>query len=253
MWERCLARVPGKKVPAVEMNGQERPARGERMGRRFNDDPINVIRRIPSPEQLDAARPTKPTLGQLLSQKGAAFVRSAMEVFSSPSTTTTERQPESQDGQIASHDRLHETGSYLAPESECRPDEGGAWPGDSQGQHGATLSVSTEAAMSSPQSGSAGSHGEEIGELRTFLLRQQQDIVRLTAQIQELKAIIQSQQQVLLCFEKESEAASDPFREEQVASAVTTGNTLIRIRPKPVMKEKRMAEKGKPTRASLNL
>jgi len=107
--------------------------------------------------------------------------------------------------------------------------------------------------MSSSRSVSGVSYEEEIGELRTFLLRQQQDIVRLAAQIQELKAIVQSQQQVLLCLEQESGVTSAPFREERVASAVTKGNTLIRIRQKPVANEKAMAQQDTPTRASLNL
>lgn len=107
--------------------------------------------------------------------------------------------------------------------------------------------------MSPPQSLSGVSYEEEIGELRTFLLRQQQDIVRLTAQIHELKAMVQSQQQVLLCFEKESELTSASFREERVASAVTKGNAMVRIRQKPVVKDKAMAEKDNSARASLNL
>jgi hypothetical protein len=223
------------------------------MGRRFNDEPINLIRRIPSPEQLDAARPAKPTFGQLLSQKGAAFVRSAMEAFSSPAQT--ERQPDSQDDSVTLQDRFSEERSCLVMESECRQDEesGGEHVAQPQAQAMAARSQSAEAAMSPPRPVSGVSYEEEIGELRTFLLRQQQDIVRLAAQIQELKAIVHAQQQVLLCFEKESETTSAPFREERVASAVTKGNTLIRIRQQPVVKEKAMAEKDKPTRASLNL
>ena len=221
------------------------------MGRRFNDEPINLIRRIPSPEQLDAARPAKPTFGQMLSQKGAAFVRSAMEAFSSP--PKAERQPDSQDDPGASHDQFNEEQSDCAPEPECRPDEGWKRIVQPQAQHSAALSQSAAAAMSSPQPVSGVSYEEEIGELRTFLLRQQEDIVRLAAQIQELKAIVQSQQQVLLCFEKDSEVMSASFREERVASAVTKGNTLIRIRQNPVAKEKAMEEKDNPTRASLNL
>ncbi|MDX2251207.1 MAG: hypothetical protein NW202_02890 [Nitrospira sp.] len=223
------------------------------MGRRFNDEPINLIRRIPTPEQLEAARPAKPTFGQLLSQKGAAFVRSAMEAFSSPAQT--ERQPDSEDDNVTLHDRFNEERSCLARESECRQDEEseGEHVAQPQAQPRAARSQSAEAAMSLPQPASGVSYEEEIGELRTFLLRQQQDIVRLAAQIQELKAIVLAQQQVLLCFEKESEMTSAPFREERVASAVTKGNTLIRIRQQPVVKEKATAEKDKPTRASLNL
>ena len=220
------------------------------MARRFNDEPINLIRRIPSPEQLEAARPTKPTFGQMLSQKGAAFVRSAMEAFSSP--PKTERQQDSQDqyGCAASHDQFNDERSCLAPESERRPEEV-----QSHAQHGSAFSQSAEAAMSPPQSvsGDGGvSYEVEIGELRSFLLRQQQDIVHLAAQIQELKAIVQSQQEALQCFEKESGVTSRPFREERVASALTKGNALIRIRQKPVAKEKTMAEKDNPTRASVN-
>jgi hypothetical protein len=206
------------------------------MGRRFSDEPINVIRRIPSPEQLEAARPTKPTFGQMLSQKGAAFVRSAMEAFSSP--PKTEQPPEWQDHRDASHDQFDDEPSCLAPESESRQDE----------------KLRADPVAPPPVCAAPGvSYEEEIGELRTFLLRQQQDIVRLAAQIQELKAIVHAQQQVLLCFEKESEGTSASFREERVASAVTKGNTLIRIRQQPVAKEKAMAEKDSPTRASLNL
>lgn len=226
------------------------------MGRRFSDEPINVIRRIPSPEQLEAARPTKPTFGQLLSQKGAAFVRSAMEAFSSP--PKTEQPPELQDDRGVSHDQFDDEQSCLAPESESRQDKKlrADLVAQQPVQSMAAPSQSVEAAISPPPpvcAASGVSYEEEIGELRTFLLRQQQDIVRLAAQIQELKAIVHAQQQVLLCFEKESEGTSAPFREERVASAVTKGNTLIRIRQQPVAKEKAMAEKDNPTRASLNL
>lgn len=224
------------------------------MGRRFKDEPINLIHRIPSPEQLDAARPAKATFAHMLSQKGAAFFRSAIEAFSS--SLETVRQSESQANQAASGDRFDEPGSDLAPESECRPDRGRARGVEPQEQHGASLSQSAKAAGRPPESvcrDSGVSYEEEIGELRTFLLRQQQDIGRLTEQIQELRAMVLSQQQVLLCFEKESEAMSASFREERVASAVAKGNTLIRIRQKPVANEKAMAEKNSPTRASLNL
>lgn len=215
------------------------------MGRRFSDEPINLIRRIPSPEQLDAARPTKPTFGQLLSQKGAAFVRSAMEVFSSP--PKTELPPALQNDHGDLHGQFDDERSCLGPESECRQDEN---------MRADPVAQPIEAAMAPPQPVRAApgvSYEEEIGELRTFLLRQQQDIVRLAAQIQELKTIVHAQQQVLLCFEKEAEGTSASFREERVASAVTRGNTLIRIRQKSVAKEKAMAEKDNPTRASLDL
>ncbi|MBM4127763.1 MAG: hypothetical protein FJ247_10505 [Nitrospira sp.] len=210
-----------------------------------------MIHRIPSAEQLDAARPAKPTFARMLSQKGAAFFRSAIDAFSS--SLETARRSESQANQAASGDQVDEQGTHRGSESECRPDEG--WMGgvEPDVQHRAARAQSAEAAMSPPQSLSGVSHEEEICELRTFLLRQQQDIVRLTAQLQELKAMVQSQQQVLLCFEKESELTSASYREERVASAVAKGNTMIRIRQKPVAKDKAMAEKGNSTRASLNL
>ena len=225
------------------------------MGRRFNDEPINLIRRIPSPEQLEAARPAKPTLSQMLSQKGAAFVRSAMEAFSSP--PKAEQQQEVPDDRGASPDQFHEERSWLAPESDRQDEELRAQQVDQpQVRHRAALAQSAEAPLMprGSASGASGvSHEEEIAELRTFLLRQQQDIGRLAAQIQELKSIVLAQQQVLLAFEKESETSSAPFREERVASAVTKGNTLIRIRQKPVAKEKTMAENNTSTRTSLNL
>lgn len=221
------------------------------MGRRFNDEPINLICRIPSPKQLDEARPAKPTIGQMLTQKGAAFFRSAIDAFSFP--PKAERQPDSQDSHGASHDQLNEERSCLAPESEYPPNQVSERNGQAHDQCMAAHSQSDDAAIAPPQFEPGVSPEEEIGELRTFLLRQQQDIVGLAAQIQELKAMVQSQQQVILCLMKESEVTPAPFTEERVVSAVTKGDTLIRIRQKPVVKEKAKAEKGNPTRASLNL
>lgn len=221
------------------------------MGRRFNDGPINLIRRIPSREHLDAARPAKPTFAQILSQKGAAFVRSAMEAFSSP--PKTEGPADLQDDHGLPHHQLNEEQSCLAPEVPCRLDEGWDRNVQPQVQRLAALSPSTEVVMPSSRALSGIAYEEEISELRTFLLRQQQDIVRLAAQIQELKGVVHSQQQVLLCFQKESEGTPVSFREDRVASGVTQGNTLVRIRQKPVVKKKAMVEKDNSTRASLNL
>jgi len=221
------------------------------MGRRFNDEPINLIHRIPSAEQLDAARSAKPTFACMLSQNGATLFRSAIDTFSS--SLEMARRSESQANQAASSDQVDEQRSHRGPKSECRSDERCAERVEPYAQHPAARSQSASAAMSSLQSLSGVSHEEEIGELRTSLLRQQQDIVCLTAQIQELKAIVQSQQQVLLCFGEKSELTSASYREERVASAVTKGTTMIRIRPKPVVKDKALAKKGNSMRASLNL
>jgi hypothetical protein len=191
------------------------------MSRRFNDEPINLIQRIPSPEQLSSARPAAPSFGQKLMETGAAFARSAMELFAPPArqepsvTAPTEAAvphavPEAYDHR----------GPYLAGESNVEP----ALPNQTQG----VMPGVRQAAHSTPSAAPAGPHGEEVAELRVYLLRQQQDIARLAEQVQELKSLVISQRQILAYLGKELEASSLSRMTGSIASAVAKPNRPVR-------------------------
>ena len=50
------------------------------MSRRYSDAPINLIARIPTPEQISAARPKQRSFSQLLVESGATCVRGIAEL-----------------------------------------------------------------------------------------------------------------------------------------------------------------------------
>ncbi len=191
------------------------------MSRRFNDEPINLIQRIPSPEQLSSARPTKPSLGQKMMETGAAVARSAMELFALPArqepsaTVPTEAAMPCAVPEEPDH-RDHS----LAGESNVEH----ALPHQTQ----VVMPFVQQATHSTPSAALTGHHVEEVAELRGYLLRQQQDIARLAEQVQELKSLVISQRQILAYLGKELEASSLSRMTGSIASAVAKPNRPVR-------------------------
>ncbi len=191
------------------------------MSRRFNDDPINLIQRIPSPEQLSSARPTKPSLGQKMMETGAAVARSAMELFALP----VRQEPSATVPAEAAMPRA-------VPEQPDHRDQSLA--GESNVEHAlphqtqVVMPFLQQATHSTPSAALTDNHGEEVAELRGYLLRQQQDIARLAEQVQELKSLVLSQRQILVYLGKELEAGSLSRMTGSIASAVTKPNRPVR-------------------------
>jgi hypothetical protein len=162
------------------------------MSRRFSNEPINLIQRIPSPKQLSAARPTKPPFGHTVLETGAAFVRSAIEFFAPPlrSEPTATVQAESA---TAAEDVSAEQSDYDDwSDAEATIE-------NVQEQQTEVMAPFVRSVTPPPQSAEpAGAHLEEVAELRAYILSQQQDIARLAEQVQELKSLIASQQHVFV-------------------------------------------------------
>ena len=220
------------------------------MSRRFNDEPINLIRRIPSPEQLSAARPGTRSFGQTLVDTGAAFVRSAMHLFAPPARP--EPPSETQAGAAAASQDVpveHHEG--------CPGEESNAR--DVLLEQAQAVAVSpVRNATNLPQSAAtpAGAQREEVDELRAYLLSQQQDIARLAEQVQELKSLVVSQRQVLVYLGKELEAGSMSRMTGGIASAVAKRNRPVRQRPvmkDPEINEKAVTQANDPMPSSLNV
>lgn len=191
------------------------------MSRRFNDGPINLIQRIPSPEQLSSARPTKPSFGQKLMETGAAVARSAMELFAPPVrqepsvTVPTEAAMPHALPEAYDH-RDHSLDVELSVEDALSNQTQGVMPRVQQ------------ATQATPSTAPTGSYVEEIAELRAYLLHQQQDIARLAEQVQELKSLVISQRQMLAYLGKEIEASSLSRMTGSIASAVAKPNRPVR-------------------------
>ncbi len=219
------------------------------MSRRFSDEPINLIHRIPTPEQLSAARrPSNRSFGQALMESGVVCVRGIVEVFAQVG-----RVAQAMIGvKTASPGRLdeHRIGPIADPGE--RFDEGveqsemvREWPkavaaSDSERDVNPLQLVARSVAV----------QPEEVAELRAYLLSQQQDIARLSAQIQELKSLVVSQQQVLVYLGKELEVSSLSPVTAGVASAPAKRNRPVR--QSSGMKDKTVAQKDAPKSSSLS-
>jgi hypothetical protein len=220
------------------------------MGRRFSDEPINVIRRIPTPEQLDAARPVKRSFGEKFGEAAASFARSVVGRLApgtgpKPEGTALEsdRPPQEEPGDVPNEVVAAEQDALLqeaATEETPRPST--AEPHDAEPIPCPAPSSPTASSSVLP---------EELAEVRGYLLKQQQDIVRLAAQIQELKALVISQQRLIEYLGKEADAGSVSLLTAGITSAVAKRNRAAR--PKPVMKGKAVVSNGDPMRLPLNV
>lgn len=180
------------------------------MSRRFSDEPINLIHRIPTPEQLlEAARPSKRAWHQVLIATGAGWIQglaAAIRPGTTSGSTTETRSAGRPHGEVDS-----------VPEPRVIRDV--------SGQAG-----SSESVQPAPGSPGAVVQPEEVAELRAYILSQQHDIARLSAQVQELKSLLISQQQVLAYLGKDFEAAPTTAR-TGVASAPAKRNRAGRDKP----------------------
>jgi hypothetical protein len=212
------------------------------MSRRFSDEPINLIHRIPTAEQLASARPLNRSWRQVIADTAAIYVRATADMIAQ--VTGIGRMPQAKvEGNDAPNDRLDElavgpAADILTPvEAGVRashvidqPSETAACP-RSQEDGTPAQSPSTPAVV----------QPEEVAELRAYLLSHQQDIARLSAQIQELKSLFVSQQQVLVCLGKELDSRPlSPLMQEGDSAAPKRNRP---VRQKPMVKDKAAAQK----------
>ncbi len=222
------------------------------MPRRFSDEPINLIHRIPTPEQLSAARPLKRSFSQAIVESGAACVRGMGEVLAQIARVGGMAQT-AVSTKAASPSCLDQYAKEPMTGSVERLDPGSGKSEVVDHRNQAMAPSYREGEVTPPESGAvpAAVQPEEVAELRAYLLSQQQDIARLSAQIQELKSLVVSQQQVLVYLGKELEIGSLSPMAAGVASAPAKRNRPVR--EKPGMKDKAVSRKDAPTSSSLSL
>jgi hypothetical protein len=217
------------------------------MSRRFSDEPINLIHRIPTPEQLSAARPVKRSLVEVLMELSAACMRGVGELCVPLSRalrltqTTRNSGPEAQAPDL---DSMNEKGSRRRQRDTQQPCIVGTQSGEAVQQPENDETLCSEVAES------AAVQPDEVAELRSYLLTQQHDIARLAAQVQELKSLVVSQQQVLVYLGKELEISSLTSITTGVASA--SGKRNRPLREKPAVKDKPVVRKDPSKPSSLS-
>lgn len=233
------------------------------MSRRYSDAPINLIARIPTPEQISAARPKQRSFSQLLVESGATCVRGIAELVA----------------------QCHRLGRSLGSSISDRP-VGSRSPGAADAAAaGDTRSVTETACLSDARSSEkiAGQNStvvpgrmpekaiealpvlvslpktravesvplDEVIALRSELLAHQQEVARLSAQLQELKSMVGSQQQVLVYLGQELETQQMPVRSAAAQAAPPAKKARV-VRTKSASKAP-SAPRTSPCEPSLNL
>src|SRR5690349_1446976 len=191
------------------------------MAPRFNKEPINLIHRIPSQKQIDEARPVPAPYGQLLLDAGTACWRKIVDLFAyvtryEDETHLRVRKP------LALPDRTMERTTIHQDHAQSNGKQVPEGENPSAGK--VTILQKSAQAPTFVQS-------EEVAELRSFLVGQQDEIARLTSHIPELTSLVSSQQQGLVHLGKELEAGAFSTTSTSTAAASVKRNRIGRKKP----------------------
>lgn len=168
------------------------------MAPRFNKEPINLIHRIPSQKQIDEARPVPAPYGQLLLDAGAACWRKMVDLFAYVTRYEDETHPRVRKP-LALPDRTMEHATIHQDDVQQN---------GKRVQEAENLQATKVTILQKPAQVPTLVQSEEVAELRSFLVGQQDEIARLTSHIQELTSLVSSQQQVLVHLGEELEAGA---------------------------------------------
>lgn len=191
------------------------------MAPRFNKEPINLIHRIPSQKQIDEARPVPAPYGQLLLDAGAACWRKVVDLFAYVTRYEDETSPRVRKP-LALPDRTMERTAIHQQHAQ---------PNGKQVHEAENPSAEKVTILQKPAQALTFVQSEEVAELRTFLVGQQDEIARLTSHIQELTSLVSSQQQVLVHLGKELEAGAFSTNSTGTAAASIKRNRIGRKKP----------------------
>ena len=208
------------------------------MSRRYSDAPINLIARIPTPEQMSAARPKKRSFGQAVMESGATCVRSLAELSAQLSRLLRAgaSPPAASSGQE----------SMVLPGEAKRVSRSDA-DGDTTV---ATIPFQTEAPAVVPIAATSEPAHQDVAALRAEVVAQQLVIDRLSMQVQELKSMVGAQQQVLLHLGRELELHQTPVVAAAMAPHPVPKAQVVKAKSSP---KSRSASRKPAVTPSLNL
>jgi len=194
------------------------------MAPRFNKEPINLIHRIPSQKQIDEARPVPAPYGQLLLDAGAVCWRKIVELVAYVTRYEDETPPQVRKP-LALPDRTME--HTTIQQDHVRQSVAGERVQETESPLAAKVTILQHHAPPAPTL----VQSEEVAELRSCLVGQQDEIARLTSHIQELTSLVTSQQQVLVHLGKELEAGTFSTMSNGTAAASVKRNRIGRKKP----------------------
>lgn len=193
------------------------------MAPRFNKEPINLIHRIPSQKQIDEARPVPAPYGQLLLDAGAACWRKMVDLFA-----YVTRHEDETSSRVRKPLALPDRGMEHTPiqQHHVWPKVAGEGVLEAENPPAANVTI-----LQKPAQPPTLVQSEEVAELRTFLVGQQDEIARLTSHIQELTSLVSSQQQVLVHLGKELDAGAFSTTSTGTAAASVKRSRIGRRKP----------------------
>lgn len=186
------------------------------MSRRYSDQPINLIARIPSPEQMSAARPKQRSWIHLAMEFGATCVRGMAEVVAQLGRLGRSLPCAANDTLSAAASLGQARNQEIEPiqilASTVRVSDSRSVSSVANGD-GAVPPVQSEETCSAPAPAVRpvvavveSAPLDEVVALRSELAVYQREMIRLSAQVQDLRSLAGSQQQVLAYLGKEIEA-----------------------------------------------
>jgi hypothetical protein len=191
------------------------------MAPRFNKEPINLIHRIPSQKQIDEARPVPAPYGQLLLDAGAACWRKIVDLFAYVTHYEDETSPRGRKP-LALTDRTMERGTIHKDHVQTN----GKQVHEAENPPASKVTI-----LQKPTQTQTLVQSEEVAELRSFLVGQQDEIARLTSHIQELTSLVSSQQQVLVHLGRELEVGAFSSNSSGSAAASVKRSRIGRKKP----------------------
>ena len=191
------------------------------MAPRFNKEPINLIHRIPSQKQIDEARPVPAPYGQLLLDAGSACWRKVVDLFAYVTRYEDETHPRVRKP-LALPDRTMEHTTIHHDDAQ----QNGKRVQEAESPPSAKITI-----LRKPVQTPTLVQSEEVAELRSFLVGQQDEIARLTSHIQELTSMVSSQQQVLVHLGKELEVGTFSTTSNGTAAASIKRSRIGRKKP----------------------
>jgi len=246
------------------------------MSRRFSDDPVNLIDRIPTRAQLSAARPPQRAWARTILESGATCARGVAEAMAQVRrlwrllfTASTEERPSGSSSFASAKAALSRSAEFLA-QTKGRVVTGtrnarvrfvqaydrlAEWIANLDAAVPPTASAKLQPTGMPGESASLMKLGtqirpqfQELADLKTAFLSQQQELAHVSAQLQELKALVVSQQQVLMFLGREL----DTNQASSVTTAASSSAKRARVvRAKPGPKLKKPPHKGA-SKPSLN-
>ena len=214
------------------------------MSRRYSDAPINLIARIPTPEQMSAARPKQRSLSQVVMEFGAACVRGMAEMaaqvrrlgysigssVSGPAGGVSLGLAGKQVARIAQSlaESVRLCYARVAKIATSPSAQVPLVQSTEKSRESVVVQAATAVPVESPRF-------VDVESLRLELSSQRQEVARLSAQLQELKAFVGSQQQVLVYLGQELESQQKPVMSAAAQAAPPAKKARV-ARAKPVSK-----------------